>query len=146
LDNCLFVKCVGDEIYLISLYVDDILIAETNLVEIEEIKQEFTMRYEMNDLGELKFYSGMKIIRTKKYITADQERYTLDTLQKYEYLLRGLENKNYNTPIERDLKLRKFEANSTTPKQEDYVSRFPYHNIVGALLYLSINTRSLQRS
>ena len=27
LDNCLFVKNVGDELYLISLYVDDILIA-----------------------------------------------------------------------------------------------------------------------
>ena len=141
LDNCLFVKCVGDEIYLISLYVDDILIAGTKLVEIEKIKQEFTMRYEMKDLGELQFYLGMKITRTKECITVDQERYTLDTLQKYEYLLRGLENKNYNTPMERDLKLRKFEADSMTPKQEDYVSRFPYQNIVGALLYLSINTR-----
>ena len=96
------------------------------------------MQYEMKDLGELEFYLGMKITRTKECITVDQERYTPDTLQKYEYLLRGLENKNYNT---RDLKLRKFEANSMTPKQEDYVSRFPYQNIVGALLYLSINTR-----
>ena len=82
--NCLFVKCVGDEIYLISLYVDDILIAGTKLVELEKIKQEFTMRYEMKDLGELQFYLGMKITRTKECITVDQERYTLDTLQKYE--------------------------------------------------------------
>ena len=28
-----------------------------------------------------------------------------------------------------------------TDKQKDYVARFPYQNIVGALLYLSINTR-----
>ena len=28
-----------------------------------------------------------------------------------------------------------------TDKQTDYVGRFPYQNIVGALLYLSINTR-----
>ena len=43
--------------------------------------------------------------------------------------------------MERDLKLRKFEAHSMTPKQKEYVSKFPYQNIVGALLYLSINTR-----
>ena len=35
----MFVKCVGDEIYLISLYVDDILIAETNIVDIEKTKK-----------------------------------------------------------------------------------------------------------
>ena len=80
----------------------------------------------------------MKITRTKECITVDQERYTLDTLQKYEYLLRGLKNENYNTPMERDLKLRKFEADSMTPKQENYVSQFPYQNIVGALTSLSV--------
>ena len=141
LDNCLFVKCVGEEIYLISLYVDDILIAGSNLVEIEKIKQEFTTRYEMKDLGELEYNLGMKVTRTEDFITVDQKRYTLDMLKKYEYLLRGLESKTYNTPMERDLKLRKFEAHSMTPKQKEYVSKFPYQNIVGALLYLSINTR-----
>ena len=141
LDNCLFVKCVGEEIYLISLYVDDILIAGSNLVEIEKIKQEFTTRYEMKDLGELEYYLGMKVTRTEDFITVDQMRYTLDMLKKYEYLLRGLESKTYNTPMERDLKLRKFEAHSMTPKQKEYVLKFPYQNIVGALLYLSINTR-----
>ena len=31
LHNCLFVKHIGAEIYLISLYVDDILVAGSNL-------------------------------------------------------------------------------------------------------------------
>ena len=64
LDNCLFVKTVGDETYLISLYVDDILIAGSDPSKIEEIKAEFTARYEMKDLGELNHYLGMKITRT----------------------------------------------------------------------------------
>jgi hypothetical protein len=141
LDNCLFVKTEGEETYLISLYVDDILVAGTDPSKIDEIKKEFTMRYEMKDLGELNYYLGMKITRTEDYIQLDQHRYTLDILAKYDYLLQGHENKNYTTPMERDLKLRKFESGEMSDQQTDYVERFPYQNIVGALLYLSINTR-----
>ena len=47
LDNCLFVKTEGQETYLISLYVDDILIAGSDLAEIERIKKEFTGRTEL---------------------------------------------------------------------------------------------------
>ncbi len=39
LDNCLFVKNIGEEIYLILLYVDDILIAGSNLQKVKRIKQ-----------------------------------------------------------------------------------------------------------
>ena len=40
-DNCLFVKRVGGKMYLISLYVDDILVAGPDLDEIERIKQQY---------------------------------------------------------------------------------------------------------
>jgi hypothetical protein len=95
----------------------------------------------MKDLGELNYYLGMKVTRTAEYVKLDQHRYCLDILAKYDYLLQGMENKNYSTPMERDLKLRKFESESMTDRQTDYAEQFPYQNIVGALLYLSINTR-----
>ena len=139
LDNCLFVRNDGEETYLISLYVDDILIAGSNPSKIAEIKAEFTKRYEMKDLGELNYYLGMKVTRTDEYIQLDQHRYTLDILAKYDYLLQGHENKTFTTPMERDLKLRKFESDKMSDQHADYVERFPYQNIVGALLYLSIN-------
>ena len=101
LDNCLFIKNAGDDTYLISLYVDDILIAGSNLAEIEKIKKIFTARYEMKDLGDLEFYLGVRVTRTADYIAVDQERYTLDVLKKYENLLQDLENKNYNTHADR---------------------------------------------
>ena len=59
----------------------------------------------MKDLGELQYYLGVKVTRTEDSITVDQERYTLDVLQKYAHLLRGFESKNYNTPMEHDLNL-----------------------------------------
>ena len=141
LDNCLFVRNDGEETYLISLYVDDILIAGSDPSKIAEIKAEFTKRCEMKDLGELNYYLGMKVTRTDDYIQLDQHRYTLDILAKYDYLLQGHENKTFTTPMERDLKLRKFESDKMSDQHADYVARFPYQNIVGALLYLSINTR-----
>ena len=141
LDNCLFVKTVGEETYLISLYVDDILIAGSDPSKIADIKSEFTSRYEMKDLVELNYYLGMKVTRTTDYIRLDQTRYTMDILAKYDHLLQEYKNKNYATPMEQDRKLRKSEADSMSDHQTDYVERFPYQNIVGALLYLSINTR-----
>ena len=83
----------------------------------------------------------MKVTRTADYIQLDQTRYTLDILKKYDYLLNEYKNKNYATPMEKDLKLRKSEADSMSGQHADYVERFPYQNIKGALLYLSINTR-----
>ena len=41
----------GKEIYMISLYVDDILIAGSNLSVIELIKHAFTIQYEMKNMG-----------------------------------------------------------------------------------------------
>ena len=109
--------------------------------EVERIKNQFTERYEMKDLGELNFYLGMKITRTSDFIKLDQSAYIREILEKYDYLLHGYEGRTYNTPMERELKLRKFERLSMNEKQKAYVSEFPYQNIVGALLYLALNTR-----
>ncbi len=141
LDNCLFVKQSGGNMYLISLYVDDILVAGSNREEVENIKRQFTKRYEMKDLGELNYYLGMKITRTQASIKLDQSGYVRDILDKYGYLLAGKEGKIVNTPMERDLKLRRTESLSMTTNQRAYVKSFPYQNIVGALLYLALNTR-----
>ena len=141
LDNCLFVKKVGDETYLISLYVDDILVAGSDVNEINKIKQEFMNRYEMKDLGELNHYLGMKVTRTEEYIQVDQTQYIKDMIAKYSYLLDGLEHRHFDTPMERDLKLQKIDIETETAKQRAYALKFPHMNIVGALLYLSINTR-----
>ena len=90
---------------------------------ITQIKSEFTSHYEMKDLGELNYYLGMKVTRTADYIQLDQTRYTLDILKKYDYLLNEYKNKNYATPMEKDLKLRKSEADSMSGQHADYVEQ-----------------------
>jgi hypothetical protein len=45
----------------------------------------------------------------------------MDILAKYDHLLQEYKNKNYATPMDQDLKLRKSEANSMTDQQKDYM-------------------------
>ena len=90
--------------YLISLYVDDILVAGSDLDEVERIKRQFTEHYEMKDLGELNYYLSMKITRSEEYIKLDQSGYVCEILETYSDLLRSKEGKTVNTPMERVLK------------------------------------------
>ena len=96
--------------------------AGSNLDEVERIKRQFTEHYEMKDLGELNYYLGMKITRSEEYIKLDQSGYVRKILEKYSHLLRGKEGKTVNTPMERDLKLRKSEVRTMSKDQQAYVA------------------------
>ena len=63
LDNCLFTMLADSEIFLMTLYVDDILICASNTELLAELKDRFTNNFEMKDLGEVRQYLGMKITR-----------------------------------------------------------------------------------
>jgi Reverse transcriptase (RNA-dependent DNA polymerase) len=54
----------GDYIYLL-LYVDDMLIAATNMGEIKKLKEQLGMAFSMKDLGVVKKILGMEIIRNR---------------------------------------------------------------------------------
>ena len=79
----------------------------------------------------------MKITREKGVIKVDQKQYMKDILNRFDVLIRDNDKRSHNTLIERDLKLTKTEAKVTTIKQASYATKFPYQNIIGALLYLT---------
>jgi len=141
LDNCLFTMHKDGEMFLLTLYVDDILICASDLTLLDELKTAFTQNFDMKDLGEVNQYLGMHITRTEKTIRIGQTQYTKDILKRFDKLLRQNGKRNYDTPMERDLKLTKTESRDMTLDEAEYAMKFPYQNIVGALLYLSINTR-----
>jgi hypothetical protein len=140
-DNCLFVRKSATEVTLLSLYVDDILIASNQPEQIAELKRQFTSRYEMKDLGPVNHYLGMRVTRTSDSIKIDQEAYADDILRRFDSLLQGMQNKSYSTPMERDLKLSKKDFEDMTSSQIELVRDFPYQSVIGALLYLAIHTR-----
>jgi len=62
-------------------YVDDIIITGDNHHEIEKLKQQLREAFEVKDLGELKYFLGLEVARSKEGIFITQRKYTLDLLK-----------------------------------------------------------------
>eukprot|EP00171_Calliarthron_tuberculosum_P023532 IDg23532t1 len=60
-EPCLYLKHTKQSILTIILYVDDLLIAGSNELELKEIKLEFKHRFQMKDLGAASEFVGIQI-------------------------------------------------------------------------------------
>ncbi|MCO5562729.1 hypothetical protein L7F22_016361 [Adiantum nelumboides] len=67
---------------LITIYVDDLIITGDNETEIEHVKG-LLKEFEMKDLGELRYFLGLEVIRTTEGIWLSQRQYALNMLSKY---------------------------------------------------------------
>ena len=139
-DHCVYFRKLqdGSFIYLI-LYVDDMLIASRNQGEICRLKAQLSKEFEMKDLGEAKKILGMEIAR-------DRHRGTL-CLTKKQYLKKVLQRfgmfektKPVSTPIAPHFKLSASQCPKTEEERE-YMSKVPYSNAMGSLMYAMVCTR-----
>lgn len=62
-NHCLYVWKEDAKITTLSLYVDDILLAENDLKKINKTKSYLGSRFEMKDIGETSYVLGIKIFR-----------------------------------------------------------------------------------
>ena len=60
-DPCVFRHYKHQDAYL-CLYVDDIIIAAATILVIETLKELLRKRYNIKDLGELRFFLGIYIV------------------------------------------------------------------------------------
>ena len=86
----------------------------------------------MDDRGDLEWFLGMRIPKTEKGITLDQERYTQNILE----LFNMQDCKLSKTPAENNLKLEVAQENSVR------VDSHKFRSLVGSLLYLAKQTSS----
>ena len=131
-DPCLYTAAEG-EMFIIAVYVDDIVMAGSDDRRMEEVKNTLSMRFEIKDMGELHHFLGMKIVQDQKTgnVWIGQPAYAQSVLQKF-----GMESaKPVNTPINPGMKLVK------TTEDLDTIDQGLYQSAVGSLLYLSIGTR-----
>jgi hypothetical protein len=91
-----------------------------------KFKEKLSNRFEMTDLGELKYILGIEVKITPGFIKLLQKNYINELINKF-----GLQDsKTTNTPMEVGLQLHKFQEN-------DIESNQPYASLIGSLLYLS---------
>ena len=70
---------------IICLYVDDILIFDTNQLQVDKTKELFSSKFSMKDLGEADVILGIRIIRENKALIMTQSHYVEKILKRFNY-------------------------------------------------------------
>jgi len=85
-DNCVYLKRKNDGSYIILLlYVNDMLVAGSNMQEINVLKRKLANSFEMKDLGAAKQIFGVRITRDRKNrkLTLSQSEYIEKVLKRF---------------------------------------------------------------
>ena len=128
-DDCVYVRRQGGQILIIALYVDDLLIACSDLSILNNTKRELSNRFKMKDLGESRIILGMDITRDriKRTLSLNQSRYAQKVIERF-----GMSSaRGQRTPMDPSLDL-------TDPSP---LTSEPYRKAVGSLMYLMVGTR-----
>jgi len=131
-DFSLYVKKPNHGIVVIVIYVDDLIITGDNDVDIFNLKKLLKQKFEMKDLGELRYFLGIELIQSPKGIWLLQRQYVLNKLA--EYGMTGC--KPISIPLEQNVKLSADEGDLV----EDTTI---YRRIMGSLIYMTITRPNL---
>ncbi|KAL2236675.1 UNVERIFIED_CONTAM: Retrovirus-related Pol polyprotein from transposon TNT 1-94 [Sesamum indicum] len=137
-DHCCYVKRFDEFFIILLLYVDDMLIAGSNVKEINRLKDQLSRKFDMKDLGEARQILGMKITRDKGTgkLWLSQSDYIEKVLCRFK-----VENaKPVRMPLGNQLKL----SNSDSPQTDSERAKMrvtPYASAIGSLMYAMICTR-----
>jgi len=122
----LFTRKTKNSLSILLVYVDDIILAGDSLQEIERNKYFLNYSFNIKDLGELKYFLGLKVSRSKKGIHLCQRKYAFDILE--ETGLLG--SKPCLTPLMSNTKF-------LLEIIDKLHNRNPYRRLIGKLLYLT---------
>jgi hypothetical protein len=126
------VKKTNHGIVVIVIYVDDLIITRDSDAYIFDLKKLLKQKFEMKDLGELRYFLGIEVIQSPKGIWLLQKQYALNKLS--EYGMMGC--KPISIPLEQNVKLSANEGDLV----EDTTM---YKCIVGSLIYMTITRPDL---
>ncbi|GKF30083.1 ribonuclease H-like domain-containing protein, partial [Tanacetum coccineum] len=131
-DYSLFTKKSDNVFIMLLVYVDDIVITKNDVNEIDKLKVFLKSKFQIKDLGKLKYFLGIEILDNKDGIYLSQRKYYLERLHEYGLLAR----KPVETPLTENTTLNYVESNDD-PLLPNIGN---YQRLVGKLIYL-INTR-----
>ncbi|RVW34837.1 Retrovirus-related Pol polyprotein from transposon RE1 [Vitis vinifera] len=81
-DHTLFVKkSHAGKLAILIVYVDDIILSGNDMGELQNLKKYLLEEFEVKDLGNLKYFLGMEVARSRKGIVVSQRKYILDLLK-----------------------------------------------------------------
>ena len=124
-----------DHFINIVLYVNDTLLIGNNKDVIKEVNSQFSSKFDMKDVAN--FVIGMEIRRDRvnNMISLNQRKYVEMVLQRFNMQ----ESKSVKVPIHVGVKLSVEQCPKSREEEED-MSRVPYANVVGSLMYAMVCT------
>ncbi|KAI3739249.1 hypothetical protein L2E82_29648 [Cichorium intybus] len=125
-DHTLFLKRRNGLITCLIIYVDDMIITGNDKGEMEQLRQNLFAEFEMKDLGRLKYFLGIEVLRSKQGIFICQKKYILDLLAETGMM----DCKPIETPMMTNHKLH-MEIKAKLADKERY------QRLVGKLIYLA---------
>ncbi|KAI5349422.1 hypothetical protein L3X38_002309 [Prunus dulcis] len=138
LDECIYMKMSGRHFIILVLYVDDILLACTNLTMLHDCKNFLSKNFEMTDLAEASYVLGIDISRDRKngVLGLSQKSYIEKVLKRF-----NMQNcTGSDIPISKEDKLSTEQAPKTEQEKLEMVDK-PYASLVGSLMYAQVCTR-----
>ena len=119
---------------ILIVYVDDIIISGDSILEIENLKEQLRTAFEVKYLGELRYFLGMEVARSKEGIFISQRKYMIDLLKEIDKF--GC--KPTSTPLEPNWK------NKENNIGEYQMDKGRYQCLVGKLIYLSLTRPDIE--
>ncbi|KAL0378972.1 UNVERIFIED_CONTAM: Retrovirus-related Pol polyprotein from transposon RE2 [Sesamum radiatum] len=127
-DHCLFTKVTSLGLFVLLVYVDDVLLAEPSEEVIAKIKRYLGKLFTIKDLGIDKYFLHLEIARSTEKLTITQTKYTKDIVADV-----GLPNvKPASIPLPSGIKF-------TADAGEQIPNPKTYRRLLGRLLYLSFS-------
>ncbi|CAL2243576.1 unnamed protein product [Prunus armeniaca] len=125
-DHILFLKRHKGKLTALIIYVDDMIVTGDDQAEMQNLHKYLASEFEMKSLGDLKYFLGIEVARSKHGIFLSQRKYILDLLAETGML----DCKPIDTPSEQNHKLGLYPDQVPTDKER-------YQRLVGKLIYLS---------
>jgi hypothetical protein len=94
-DTTLFTKKIIKDLFVLQIYIDDIIFGSTNRDYCDEFGKMMAKEFEMSMIGELSYFLGLQIKQMKNDTFMSQGKYVKDMLKKF-----GIEDeKGISTPM-----------------------------------------------
>ena len=137
-DQCIYCKVSGRKFIFLILYVDDILLASSDLGLLHETKRMLSNNFDMKDLGEASFVLGIEIHRNRscRSLGLSQRAYVDRVLERFSMQL----CKPGIAPVCKGDKLSLAQCPQSDIEKAQ-MKNIPYASALGSIMYAQVCTR-----
>ncbi|GJT20475.1 retrovirus-related pol polyprotein from transposon TNT 1-94 [Tanacetum coccineum] len=82
-DPTLFINRKGKDIFLVQIYIDDIIFDSTTTELCDKFSEIMCSKFKMSMMGKISFFLGLQISQSPRGIFLNESKYALESLKKY---------------------------------------------------------------